>query len=263
MLQNLTVFQTVYLYFVTAILGLILGSGLNCLAGRIASGKKWAGKERSICPSCGHTLAAKDLVPLLSWLFLKGKCRYCGAKISIRYPLTEALLSVCFMSLLAVYGLSLHTVSLMVLCSCLFCLSLVDFDTQLIPDRFLIIPAIVRILELIFDGGFSSLLIPVATGFGLGGSVLILSLIMDKILKKDTMGGGDIKLLALLGLYFTVPECFLLLLIACLLGIIMAMVLLKVNSDTPFPFGPALSLSAWVVLLAGKPFLHWYLNLFL
>ena len=192
MLDLLPTFTVVYLYVVTAGFGLIMGSALNCLSGRIVSGQKWAGKERSACPVCGHTLAAKDLVPLFSWLFLKGKCRYCGARVSVRYPLTELLLSVCYMSLMWVSGLTLHTVSLMVLCSCLFCLSLVDLDIQIIPHRFLLIPAVVRIAELLWEGGFSALLGPVLTGLGLGGSVLVLSLIMDKVLKKDTRGGGDI-----------------------------------------------------------------------
>lgn len=263
MLNQLPIFTVIYIYILTALLGLILGSGLNCLSSRIASGTKWSGNNRSRCPDCGHTLGALDLIPLFSWLFLKGKCRYCGKKISPRYPLTELLLAVCYVSLLAVYDLRLHTLSLMVLCSCLFCLSLVDLDIQIIPHRFLLIPAAVRLLELIHEGGFSAMLIPLLTGLGLGGSVLLISLIMDKILKKDTMGGGDIKLLALLGLYFTVPECFLLLILACLIGIFMAALLMKVKSDAAFPFGPALSLAAWLTLLIGKPILSWYLGLFL
>ena len=261
--DTLPTFTVVYIYVVTALLGLILGSAFNCLAARIACGKKWSGKERSACPNCGHTLGAKDLVPLFSWLFLKGKCRYCGKKISPRYPITEALLACCFVSLLAVSGLTLHTLSLMVLCSCLFCLSLVDLDTQLIPHRFLIIPAVVRLAELLLDGGISALLSPVLTGLMLGGGILVLSLIMDKILKKDTMGGGDIKLLALLGLYFTASECLLLLISACVIGIVMAVILVNAKSDAAFPFGPALSLAAWITLLIGKPLIGWYMSLFL
>ena len=262
MLKLLPTFTVVYLYFIAAGLGLIMGSALNCLASRIVSGQKWSGSARSACPSCGHTLAAKDLVPLFSWLFLKGKCRYCGAKVSVRYPLTEALLAVCYMSLLWVSDLSIHTLSLVILCSCLFCLSLVDLDIQIIPHRFLIIPAVVRIAELLYEGGFSALLFPVLTGLGLSGSILILSLIMDKILKKDTMGGGDIKLLALLGLYFTVPQCFLMLILSCILGIFIAALLMKKKAGAAFPFGPAICLGAWITILAGDPLISWYFGLF-
>ena len=263
MMDQLPTLTAVYLYFVTAGFGLIMGSALNCLSARIVSGQKWSGKARSACPVCGHTLAAKDLVPLFSWLFLKGKCRYCGTRISVRYPLTELLLGLCYMSILWVSGLTVHTLSLLVLCSCLFCLSLVDLDIQIIPHRFLMIPAVVRIAELLYEGGLVALAAPIFTGLGLGGSVLILSLIMDKVLKKDTMGGGDIKLLALLGLYFTVPECFLMLILSCILGIAIAAFLMKKESDAAFPFGPALSLGAWITFLIGKPLISWYMSLFL
>ena len=107
------------------------------------------------------------------------------------------------------------------------------------------------------------MLMPLLTGLGFGGIVLVLSLIMDKILRKDTMGGGDIKLLAVFGLFFTVPECFLLLILGCLIGIFMGAILMKVRSDAAFPFGPALSLAAWITLVAGKPFITWYFSLFL
>ena len=92
--------------------------------------------------------------------------------------------------------------------------------------------------------------------------MLILSLIMDKILQKDTMGGGDIKLLAVLGLYFSFAECLLLLILACVIGIVIASVLMKVESDAAFPFGPALSLAAWITMLIGQPLVSWYLGLF-
>ena len=263
MMQYLPTPWVVYLYMLTALLGLILGSALNCLALRLASGSKWSGNARSACPSCGHVLGGRDLVPLFSWLFLKGRCRYCHKPISPRYPISEAALALCFVSLLGVYDLTVHTLSLMALCSCLFCLSLVDLDTQIIPNRFLVIPGAVRLGELLLTEGVRGLAAPLLTGLCLGGSVLILSLIMDKLLKKDTMGGGDIKLLGLLGLYFSVPECLLLLILACVIGIFMAAVLMKVRKDAAFPFGPALSLAAWITLLVGKPLVSWYLGLFL
>lgn len=268
MFDFLPLYAKIYLYVVAGIFGLVMGSALNCLSYRIAHNQKWAG-GRSICPSCEHTLGALDLIPLFSWLFLKGKCRYCGKKISPRYPLTEALLALVYISLLWKYGLTLNLVSTMILCSCLFCLSLVDLETQIIPDRFLLIPAIVRIGQLLFENRsdikvFFICLIPAVA---LGGGVLIISLIMDKILKKDTMGGGDIKLLAVLGLYLSqyplcIPEGLMLLFIACIVGIVIGSILMKVDSETPFPFGPALAVAAWLTLLFGAPLAQWYTNLF-
>ncbi len=262
MLSYLPTHIVVYLYVLAAVLGAVLGSGLNCLSYRLAREQKWTGKERSVCVHCGHTLAAKDLIPVLSFLTLKGKCRYCGKPLSKRYVLTELLLALIFVSILWRFGLTLHTVCVLVLMCCLFCLSLVDLDIQIIPDRFLLIPAIVRAAELLLTGGFSALVSGILPGLILGGGMLILSLIMDKILKKDTMGGGDIKLMALLGMFLTLPECLLMLMIACVVGIVMGSILMKVDSETPFPFGPALAIAAWVTLLVGNPIITWYLGLY-
>ena len=266
MFEYLPTFAKIYLYVIAGILGLVMGSALNCLSYRIAHNQKWSG-GRSACPSCGHTLATKDLIPLFSWLFLKGKCRYCGEKVSPRYPITEALLALVYISLLWKYGLNPNLATTMILCSCLFCLSLVDLETQIIPDRFLLIPAIVRIIQLFIENSLTGFLFSLIPAVALGGSVLVISLIMDKILKKDTMGGGDIKLLAVLGLFLSqyplcIPEGLLLLFIACIVGIVMGSVMMKVDSETPFPFGPALAVAAWFTLLFGAPLANWYTSLF-
>ena len=262
MLAYLPTHIVVYLYALAAVLGAVLGSGLNCLSYRLAREQKWTGKERSVCVHCGHELASRDLIPVLSYLLLKGKCRYCGKKLSARYVVTELLLALIFVSLLWRYDLTLTAITPAVLCCCLFCLSLVDLDTQIIPDRFLLIPALCRAAELVLTGGFKGLLSGIVPGLIIGGAVLALSLIMDKVLKKDTMGGGDIKLLALLGMFFTIPECMLLVIIACVVGIFMASILMKVDAETAFPFGPALAMAAWMTLLFGKGIVSWYLGLF-
>ena len=263
--SDLPLFAKIYLYVVIALLGLFMGSALNCLSYRMAHKKKWS-NGRSECPSCRHTLKTVDLIPLFSWLFLKGKCRYCGNKISARYPLSEALLALIYVSLLWRYGLSLQLLSTMVFCSCLFCLSFVDLDTQIIPDRFLVIPAVVRIVQLFIEQDFFEAHFALIPAVVLGGSILVLSLIMDKILKKDTMGGGDIKLLAVLGLFLSgfptcIAEGLLLLLMASIIGIIMGAILTKADADAIFPFGPALALSGWFILLFGEPIALWYNSL--
>ena len=251
-----------YLVTLFAILGLVMGSALNCLALRLAKGEKWSGKSRSACPACGHTLTALDLIPLVSWLALGGKCRHCKAPISKRYPITEALLATVYVCLLFKFGLTLQLITPIIFASCLFCLSLVDLDTQIIPDRFILIPLIARCAELLLTAGLRGLLSGILPGIIIAGSVLILSLIMDKVLKKDTMGGGDIKLLFLIGTFLSLPACLLMVMIACVVGIFMASLLMKLKPDTPFPFGPALSLAAIITMFVGDPILNWYVGLF-
>ena len=247
-----------YLGGLVFVLGAVLGSAFNCLAFRLAREQKWSG-GRSVCPACGHTLAPLDLIPLLSYALLRGKCRYCGTKVSPRYPASEAFLGVVLLSVLLRFGFSMDALVWAVFCCCLFTLSLVDLEIQIIPDRFLLIPAIFRLIQLFIEGNLLSGILP---GLAIGGGVLVLSLIMDKILQKDTMGGGDIKLLAVLGLYFSFAECLLMLILACVIGIVIASVLMKVESDAAFPFGPALSLAAWITMLIGQPLVSWYLGLF-
>ena len=252
----------IYTCFLTAILGLVMGSALNCLALRLSSGKKWSGNSRSACPACGHTLSALDLIPLFSWLALGGKCRYCKAPVSARYPLTEAALAFIYVCLLLKFGLTAQLITPLIFASCLFTLSLVDLDTQIIPDRFIIIPIAVRAVELLLTGGIRGLFSGALPGLIIAGSVLILSLIMDKILKKETMGGGDIKLLFVIGMFLSLPACMLMVMIACVVGIFMASVMMRVSPDTPFPFGPALSLAAVITMLCGDAVVGWYLGLF-
>ena len=262
MLSYLPTHIVVYLCALAAVLGLVMGSALNCLAMRIVAGECWSGNSRSACPKCGHTLSALELIPLVSWLIQGGKCRHCKAPISIRYPLTEAILAAVFVAMLLKFGLTAELLSALVFAGCLLCLSLVDLDTQIIPDRFILIPIVVRAAQLLFTGGFSALLGASVPGFIIAGAVLLLSLIMDKVLKKDTMGGGDIKLLFVIGLYLTLPECLLMVMLSCVIGIVMAAILMRVDSETAFPFGPALSIAAVLTMLVGSPIVNWYLSLF-
>lgn len=246
-----------YLYILALTLGAFLGSALNCLAWRMARGIQWS-KGRSLCPHCGHALRMLDLIPVLSFLLLRGRCRYCGQRISPRYLLSELLLGICYASLLWRFGLTLQAAVAALLCGCLLCLSLVDLEMQIIPNRFLWIPALARTGQLILEKRLFSGILPALL---FGGGLLLFSLLMDKLLGRDTLGGGDIKLIGLLGLYFSIPECLFLLIAACLLGIGGA-TLLKIKPGTPFPFGPYISLAAWLTLLFGSPIAAWYLNLF-
>lgn len=260
-LSVLPLYARIYISVLVFILGITAGSALNCLAWRISRGQKWSG-GRSVCPHCGHVLSVRDLVPLFSWLLLKGKCRYCGAKISARYPISELILGVCFAALLWRFELTLQFAVCIVLVSCLFTLSLVDIETLTIPNRFVIIPAVARIAQLLFEGGLSSLWYGTYHSLILGGAVLVLSLVMDRILHKESMGGGDIKLLFMLGLFFDLPCSLLLLLTACIVGIAFAAVFMKLERDTPFPFGPSISIAAFLTLLFGQSVSAWYISLF-
>jgi leader peptidase (prepilin peptidase)/N-methyltransferase len=266
MLFSLPLALRMYILALAALVGLVLGSAFNCLAYRLVHNQRWGGGGRSQCPGCGHVLGPADLVPLFSYLFLRGKCRYCGQRISPRYPAAELTMALVLVSLLLRFDLTWEALEAAILCSCLFCLSLVDLDSQIIPDGFLAVGALARLAFLVITNGFTGALLPAVWyslwhGLVLGGAVLALSLFMDKVLGRESMGGGDIKLLFVLGLYFDLPGCFFLVILACVLGIALAMTL-GAKKDIPFPFGPALSLAAWVTLLFGEAVTGWYMGLF-
>lgn len=247
-----------YLCFLALLFGLVFGSFGNAWAWRIVH-RESISHGRSHCPTCGHTLAARDLVPLFSWLFLRGKCRYCKAPISPRYPLVELLCAAVFCSALLRWGVSLSLLRFLLLGFFLLVASLVDWDSMELPDRLLLAAAAASLLRLVEDpGNWKSML---AGAVLVPGLLLLLVLLMDRLLKKETMGGGDVKLLAVLGLHLGPAAAVLLLILACVLGLLFAL-LGKTGRGRPFPFGPMLALSGWLVMLFGSPLINWYFSLF-
>lgn len=248
-----------YILFVSALFGLVFGSFCNAWAWRLCHGESIA-KGRSHCAVCGHTLAAKDLVPLLSWLILRGKCRYCGAPISKRYPLAELTSGFAFLSLVLRYSLTWDALRFCLLACFLLTVSLCDWETREIPDRLHIFIALTALLRLPAEGWAgvkSGLLGAVAVSVPL----LLFVLLADHVLGRETMGGADIKLLAALGLHFSPALMLLLLIVACLMGILLALAA-RAGKGSEVPFGPAIALAAWLTALFGAPLLNWYLSLF-
>lgn len=255
MIFNISPLLTAYLLFVTVLLGLVFGSFCNAWAWRIAHGESIV-HGRSHCAVCGHPLSARDLVPLLSWLFLRGRCRYCGAPISVRYPAVELISALYYLSIVLRFGLSVDALRLLILGSLLLTASLVDLDTMELPDGLLLAAALAALLRLP-DGWKSALLGAAAISIPL----LLLVLLADKLLGRETMGGGDIKLVAVLGLHFGSLQTLFLLILACVLGLCLGAAMKKAK-DTPFPFGPALALAGWFTALCGTSLVSWYLSLF-
>jgi leader peptidase (prepilin peptidase)/N-methyltransferase len=244
-----------------AVLGAALGSFLHCAAYRIARGESFvAGRSR--CPACGHALSAIDLIPLLSWLFLRGRCRHCGARIPARYFLAELFFAALTAAVLLRFGLTVEALRNELFLCALFLVSLVDWEISEIPDGALLFAAAVWLLALpLLWTGWADALLHLAAGLVYGAGILLLSLAMDRILKKESLGGGDVKLLAVIGLYLGFLPTLFALILACLLGLAQALVMKK-NGGAHFPFGPALSAAAAVLLFFGQPLTGWYLGLF-
>lgn len=260
MLFSLPLPAALYILCVALACGACAGSFVNCAALRHITGEKLS-RGRSHCPKCGHVLGVWDLFPLFSWLFLRGRCRYCGAPVSGRYPLTELISALAWGSCAAVFGLSWQTPEYCILFSLLLAVALIDLDSMEIPNGLLIAGVVLFALCLIFhDAPLSRLKSGLIGGLVLGGALLAISLVMDKVLGRESMGGGDIKLFAMLGLYSGLAVGLLLVILACFAGLVFAYA--GKAKGKPFPFGPAVALAAWPALLAGPRLVSWYLSLF-
>lgn len=253
----------IYCIALIFIIGAVFGSFFNCLAYRLVH-KESIIKGRSHCVKCGHELGALDLFPIFSYIFLKGKCRYCKEKIAIRYPLSELLLAILSVLVLLRFDLSISMLKMLIFTFCLFTLSVCDLDDFIIPDRILVAAIVnwVIFLPFINIGLWDNILHAAALivfTFGL----LIFTLIFEKFAKKESMGGGDIKLIGVCALYLGFARSLFMLILACFIGIIFAMLTKyrKENEEKHFPFGPSIAVATFIMFMYGDGFINWYISL--
>ena len=239
------------------VLGLILGSFLNVVIYRLPKGKSLASPPSS-CPACGTRLGPIDLVPLLSYAFLGGRCRHCGAKISLRYPLVELLTGLVFSLLYLRYGYTAELVKYACLSSILICAAFIDMDARIIPDKLNLFALATGLVFLAVSREIG----PLDGLYGLlagGGFLLLLA-----IVSRGGMGGGDIKLFAVIGLYLGFPKVgvamFISFLIAGILGIILIASGIKSRKEY-IPLGPFISIGAFFVIMWYNELMMYYINL--
>ena len=256
---------TAYLIFLAALIGAVGGSFVNCLSWRYVRGEKVT-KGRSRCTFCGHVLGAFDLIPIVSWVGLRGRCRYCGEKISPRYVLAEVLMALVAVGLLFRFGLTLRLPFYLFYAFILLAVALIDLESYEIPDRFHVVAILwwligVALLERPF---LSYLLRGLVGGFAVAGGMLAISLIFDRILGRESLGGGDIKLLFVTGLYLGFAVNLLNLVISCFFGLALAAATAKARTDredpAAIPFGPAIAASTALCLICGESIVQWYLR---
>ncbi len=244
---------TMVLFFVY---GLIIGSFLNVCIYRIPQNISVA-KGRSYCPHCKHTLNVLDLVPVLSFVFLRGRCRYCRERISPRYATLELITAVLFSLVYICFGWSADAVLGCLLASTLIVVTFIDIDTFNIPDRLHIVILSLAIIRLfIYRDGLPNHLL----------GIVVISLPMFIIAYfTNGFGGGDIKLMAAAGLYLGAPLAVLAFFISIITGGIYGVSLLllkKAGRKSKLAFGPFLCLGILVSLLFGDYLISFYLGLF-
>ncbi len=243
------------------ITGLILGSFLNVCIYRIPLGKSIV-SPRSSCTTCGHMIMWYENIPVLSYLFLWGKCSKCSEKISLRYPLVELLTALIFyITFINTPELPDYLFYVIFLCI-LIAITFIDFDHQIIPDSFLV-AALVPAVYFVFKGGYSQIPLHFWGFLGLGLGFLLIRILGKLILKQDAMGLGDVKFAFLLGLLFGWKEGLLVVGLAFFSSAIVIIILMisgKSAIGRRLPFGPYLSLGALISILYGPEIINWYVH---
>lgn len=242
------------------ILGTIIGSFLNVCIYRIPL-KESIAFPPSHCPRCSTNLRALDLIPVFSFLFTKGKCRYCSEKISYQYPLIELFNGLLYLLVYLKFGITLEFIGYSILCSILIVVAVIDYYHQIIPDTINIFGLICGILfHAINFAGFSSLF-QYLLGFLIGGGFLLLIAVVT----KGAMGGGDIKLMAMLGLWigwkFTLLNLFLSFFLGGLISILLMVLKFKGRKDM-IAFGPFIVLATMVTVFCGDDIINYYIRTF-
>ena len=251
------------LCFFSVLFGLCLGSFANVCVYRIPLNKSIV-HPASSCPHCGVKIRFFDNIPVFSYLLLMGRCRQCQASISMRYPLVEILMAFLSLALFIRFGFQLQYLQFMVFAGTLVILSFIDFDHKILPDVLTLPGIAVGWLVSFLPGGISwaDSLIGLAAG---GGSLYLVATVYERITGREGLGGGDIKLLAMIGAWMGWQSLPLIVLMSSLSGAVIGSVFILSGGKgarTQIPFGPFLSLGALSYLFFGRQISLWYFGLF-
>ena len=245
------------------IIGLVIGSFLNVCIYRLQKHVSIS-KPRSHCPNCKHQLKIWENIPVLSYLLLKGKCSNCKIKISIRYPLVEILTDLTFVVIYHYFDISIETILLMIFFSIVIILTFIDIDVQLLPNNLLII-SILPIIAFILINQTNSYLNHIYGAVLLASLFLMIGYVGKLIYKVDSMGMGDVKYAAVIGLLLGWEKGALALVIAffsAAIIIIFMAIYKKLSRKQRIPFGPFLSIGCFAAFFWGTDILNWYLGFY-
>lgn len=257
--------MTALLVGLCAVLGLAIGSFLNVVVWRVPKGESVVSPP-SACPSCGHRIAPRDNVPVVSWLLLGGQCRHCHQRISPRYPLVEAGTAALFAVVALRFGLSWELPAFLYLAAITVALALIDIDVRRLPNAIVLpsypVAGVLLVGAALLQGDPGSALRSVLAGLALYTVYLVLALIYPA-----GMGFGDVKLAGVLGLYLgylgwgeVVVGWFLAFLVGGLVGALL-IVLRRAGRKSKIPFGPYMLVGAWLAVLFSDVLVDWYLRL--
>lgn len=247
------------IYLLIFLYGIILGSFYNVVGLRVPL-KKSIVKPRSHCSYCGHTLSMLEIIPVLSYMFVRGKCRCCKASISPLYPIFELLTGILFVLCPVILGWEAELFVAWTVISLMMIITVSDIQYMIIPDKVLLFFGSLLLVERIFiqlDPWWDSLL---------GAVVGFVLLYVISVVSKGAIGGGDIKLFAVIGLVLGAELVLLTFFLSTLFGTaggLIGMFTGKVKKNKPIPFGPFIVIGTLISYFYGNSLINWYLNVFL
>ena len=249
-------------YLFVFIFGTVVGSFLNVCICRIPHDESVV-FPASHCPKCGYRLPFYDNVPIISYLLLGGKCRSCRAPISWQYPLVELLNGILALLLFLKFGPTSLFLVLFCFCCAMVVITFIDLEHQIIPDS-ISLPGIVAgfVISFFFPThGWLNSLLGILAG---GGSLYLVAASYHLLTGKEGMGGGDIKLLAMMGAFFGWKSIPFIIFVSSLAGSVIGIVVMlarKKDAKLAIPFGPFLAFGAILYIFAGKQLINWYLGM--
>lgn len=246
------------------IIGLLIGSFLNVCIYRIP-------KEESIafppshCSSCGSNIKPYDLIPVISWILLRGKCRNCSEKISMRYPLVELTTAILFLLTYFQYGVTIYLARYLLLIPFLIIIAMIDYDTMEVYATTTWCAIAVGVIFLGVNFYFQEPVITYIYGGLLGaGTITFIILLTKLILGTEGMGWGDVEICGLCGLFLGFKLALMMMFFSFIIGGIIGVYLLrfkKKNGRAEMPFGPSIIIATFLMMIWGDKILNWYLNL--
>ncbi|MEW5701081.1 MAG: A24 family peptidase [Candidatus Zixiibacteriota bacterium] len=254
-----------HLWIIVIALGLTVGSFLNVVICRLPRGETlW--RPRSRCPRCRHQLRWYQNIPVLSWLFLRGRCAFCGARISWTYPVVEIACTLLFAAFYARYGVSFATAGFWYMSATLIAVFFIDLEHRIIPNRLTYPGVVIGVVTALVShhlGWLQSLL-----GTLVGAAVFAaMAFLGQALFKKESMGGGDIKLAAMLGAFLGVTKILVVFVLSAAIGLTISVVAMAISPalrrDRLIPFGPFLALATVVVAFFGEQIIAYYVRHFL
>jgi leader peptidase (prepilin peptidase)/N-methyltransferase len=248
--------------FFIFIFGLCIGSFLNVCIYRLPMSKSIV-KPRSMCFNCGSSIAAYDNIPLFSYLWLKGRCRHCRTKISLRYPMVELLAGLIALGTYLKFGLNIESLIYYLFFTALVIVTFIDLDHRIIPDVITLpgIPICFLASFALTTVTYLESLVGILVG---GGSLFLVAWSYNLITKKEGMGGGDIKLLAMMGAIIGWKGVLFTIFVASLSGTLAGFAVIlqsRKGLKLAVPFGPFLSIGCITYIFFGSPLISWYFNL--